>query len=117
MFKSPYSLNFSRSCRSSSSFLSKISLCSVGREDLSAAKLLLGRFLLSSPRLQTQARRVSLTTYAFQHTPVEPTEAGAAGQDLLPHRVEVEGLAGLLDVLDVDDPAAVGPADEHVELG
>lgn len=116
MFKSLYSLNFSRSCRSSSSFLSKISLCSVGKEDLSATKLS-RRFLLSSPRLQTQAREVSLTTYAFQHAPVQPTEAGAAGQDLLPHRVEVEGLAGLLDVLDVDDPAAVGPADEHVELG
>lgn len=29
----------------------------------------------------------------------------------------MEGLAGLLDVLNVDHPAAVGPADEDVELG
>jgi len=60
---------------------------------------------------------VPLTTYAFHHPPVEPTEARAAGQHLLAHRIEVEGLAGLLDVLDVDHPAAIGPADEDVELG
>lgn len=77
-----------------------------------STKLFLGRLVL-----QTQARGVSLTTDAFHHAPVQPTEAGAAGQDLLPHRVEVEGLAGLLDVLHVDDPAAIRPADEHVELG
>lgn len=29
----------------------------------------------------------------------------------------MEGLAGLLDVLDVDHPAAVGPADEDVKFG
>lgn len=59
---------------------------------------------------------MSLTTYAFQHPPVEPTEAGAAGQHLLAHRVEVEGFAWLLDVLNVDHPAAIRPADEHIEL-
>lgn len=33
-----HSLNFSRSCLSSSSFFSKASLCSVGREDILASK-------------------------------------------------------------------------------
>lgn len=60
---------------------------------------------------------MSLTTYAFHHPPVEPTEAGTASQHLLAHRIEVEGLTGLLDVLDVDHPAAIGPTDEDVELG
>lgn len=36
---------------------------------------------------------------------------------MLPHCIEVERLAGLLDVLNVDHPAAIGPADEDVELG
>lgn len=73
--------------------------------------------LLSSPKSQPPSTGPSLTTDALHHAPVEPAEAGAAGQHLLAHRVEVEGLAGLLDVLDVDDTAAVGPADEDVELG
>lgn len=67
--------------------------------------------------MNSQTGGVSLTTYAFHNAPVEPTEAGAAGQHLLTHSIEMEGLAGLLDVLHADDTAAIRPADEHVEFG